>query len=985
MRAIRRPTHRGTVLPMLGVCLISIFGFVALAVDLGMLAVARTQCQNAADYAALIGCRNLNNAQPGNTSYNNNLSTALAKANAAVPNNILLGSNFTSAQIQSVTAGIYSYNTATQTFVVSYPTTLPAGSSWSAMQVVVNITQPTYFMKVFGVTSMPNGATAVAVYRPRDTAFVLDMTGSMRFASRFNYNGVSMNADTMVPSFGHYVSVQSNLIQSSNQYMSDGEVVSRNNFTMTTPGGPPIVRNFYSDPANFTSPATSAYPVTSNTASLINAFQRWSPPETPGNPTNYVPQTYDFTGYNPANIGTETTPTGPVPAPYSYQTMTDSTSPALTYVGDRYRRLDGSINYTDTTWAIGTSNTQAATTALDLLGYGLSGSNVLRKPAGSNVSTNPTITNFRDAVWEQYGYDMDIKAYRTARNNGDPLNPSGSSAYTPTMLTALSGTPGWVNGDRFRGFSMGPGYWGKTFYIWPPDPRFSTSANLTSPNPNNPAFDTSGNAMCDWRKRFFLTAGGAAFASTANVDASVLTTSSGTQFTINGGSCQVNYPAVLAWLTTGPMVLPPNLRAGRILYYSSIPTAVTGGTGQVQLDQVFWKNYIDYVLGTGSFTANAYTAANLYGVGDSWSSAPVSVNTSALTNWTGPSSNWTNTNPYKIYSNSPLRPRMHMWFGPLSMMDFIANVWYNQNQYQNWTPGTAYEAQCWQLKAGMNSVLLDIQANHPNDQVGMTMFSMDTFAPPTTYQTPKVGIGQNFTALQNALFYPSSLLSAINGGDTTSEIRPYDTSLNSVAPDAIPNASCGTDPNTGLAIAFNILSPSSLLSTSTYGTTRGRQGASKIVIFETDGVPNCYSTYTLNQQGYNTYYSNFANGGDAGNGASGAMNPAIAVVTQMALPMATTATNGLNSGLALGNAPVRVYPIGFGDIFDPVAAPNATFRPTALQFLANIAAAGGTGVSGATTITSNQIITGPYATRIANLQSCLQQIFQSGVSVTLVQ
>jgi len=48
-------SRRGSVLPTLGVCLIALFGFVALAVDLGMLAVSRTQCQNAADVAALVG------------------------------------------------------------------------------------------------------------------------------------------------------------------------------------------------------------------------------------------------------------------------------------------------------------------------------------------------------------------------------------------------------------------------------------------------------------------------------------------------------------------------------------------------------------------------------------------------------------------------------------------------------------------------------------------------------------------------------------------------------------------------------------------------------------------------------------------------------------------------------------------------------------------------------------------------------------------
>ena len=41
-RTIRK-LRRGTVLPMLAACLIALFTFVALAVDLGMVAVARTE------------------------------------------------------------------------------------------------------------------------------------------------------------------------------------------------------------------------------------------------------------------------------------------------------------------------------------------------------------------------------------------------------------------------------------------------------------------------------------------------------------------------------------------------------------------------------------------------------------------------------------------------------------------------------------------------------------------------------------------------------------------------------------------------------------------------------------------------------------------------------------------------------------------------------------------------------------------------------
>ena len=77
-RSNRRP---GTFVPMLAICATALFSFVALATDLGMLAVARTECQNAADAAALAGARLLNN-KPGVA--NNNRAAAEATARAVV-------------------------------------------------------------------------------------------------------------------------------------------------------------------------------------------------------------------------------------------------------------------------------------------------------------------------------------------------------------------------------------------------------------------------------------------------------------------------------------------------------------------------------------------------------------------------------------------------------------------------------------------------------------------------------------------------------------------------------------------------------------------------------------------------------------------------------------------------------------------------------------------------------------------------------------
>jgi hypothetical protein len=457
-------------------------------------------------------------------------------------------------------------------------------------------------------------------------------------------------------------------------------------------------------------------------------------------------------------------------------------------------------------------------------------------------------------------------------------------------------------------------------------------------------------------------------------------TGSGMTLSSSTGNYQINYPAVLAWIKSGPQVLPPNLRAGRVVYYSSIPNDVDTSTasGQAQLDKVFWKNYINYVLGYG-FRSSGY----LYGSSDNWSSDNVSINTSTPQTIQYP---WDSsaTAPYMNYSDSPLRPRLHFWFGPMSMVDFVTGV----ASSGNWNPGTCHEAQCWQLKVAMNSVIADVQINHPNDTLGMVMFSA------SANNGPRVGQGQNYTGLQNALFYPFSLLSTINAGNVTTEECPYNTSFGAaLAGNEIPNAQGSTDPNTGLTYAFNLLSASNQLSSSSYGTAR--RGASKMIILETDGVPNTYRGTSSSAGmvpttlGYDTNYPTSTWwSGQLSDGDTTVMQNAYNVVQQIVTQMASTGQasgSTANSGLSLPNAPALVYPIAFGDLFDSSLAPNATFRTTALQFLANVAYYGNTGTSGATSPPSGQVITGDYSTRISLLQTCFQDIFQSGVTVALIE
>lgn len=956
----------GIAIPLIAVCIIGLFAFVALAVDVGMLAVARTHAQNAADIAALIGARTLSN-RPGMV--NNNLANAVAAARAAATSNFHLSTQFNNSEVQRIDVGQYLYDPISQQFRVSTwydvtndPTASPPSGSWTAMRVRMNSSQTTYFMRVLGVNTMSTYAVATAVYRPRDIAFVLDMTGSMQFSSIFNMSNRSHNPDTLIPRFGHYSdnTIQSRLISTSN-VSSGAYTYARNNFTIYTPSGPPIIRNFYFDPANLNNPTNPVVVVNPN--NLRNAFHRWNPPESGANSDTYTPPTYDFTGYNAFDT---TNTSGPTPAPYNFQYMTDANG--IPYVGDRWRRANGSINKTDTTWSTTDLSTKPATTLIELLGYNVSGSNVRGGTSGTTVITS--IDRFRDPIWEQYGYDLDIVAYRAAKGNGPPLAPGTFSTLVPVQ-------------DRFVGYSMGPGYWGKTFFIWPPDPRAPVG------NPGDANYVPG-----DWRRRYFLNRNGNPFdpqvdnnpntspGATTGFEAinQVLLHNSTNQLTVAGfGSVsnpnwRINYTAVLRWIKSGPQVLPPNLRAGRIVYYTSIPDDVNTATGtnEQRLDKIFWKNYIDFILGW-NYTSSGY----LYGPGDSWSLATTSIYQNNLNTWSGPSGTWTSLRPYMCYNDSPNRPRLHFWFGPLTMVAFIAQR-YQVASDINWLPGTCYEAQCWQLKAGMNSVVDDLRNNRPNDNIGLVYFAA------THHNGIRVPMGQNYTALKNALFYPQSLLNLINSGDTTSEIRPYNTSFSSTySRGEIPNAGGSTDPNTGFAYAFNLLSPSTYLPASTYGTIRGRRGAAKVIIFETDGVPNTYREFNFQARGYDSYYEATSNVYGLGDGDSTVMDQAYAIVQQIVKPMSTTNATGVDSGLSLPNAPARVYTIAFGDLFDP--ANGSSFRPTALQFLANVAAYGGTGPMGATTIPDDQIITGTYQQRIDRLRNCLQRIFKSGISVALVE
>src|SRR5205814_2002019 len=115
-----------------------------------------------------------------------------------------------------------------------------------------------------------------------------------------------------------------------------------------------------------------------------------------------------------------------------------------------------------------------------------------------------------------YGYDLDIVKYRLQRGAGGPLNPATYLGNNANLLNNIL----LPSTDRFAGYSMGPGYWGKTFFIWPPDPRAPVG------NPGDANYQPG-----DWRLRYFQTATGTAL--DPQLDNNLVTTGSGNFDAVN--------------------------------------------------------------------------------------------------------------------------------------------------------------------------------------------------------------------------------------------------------------------------------------------------------------------------------------------------------------------------------------------------------------------------------------------------------------------
>jgi Flp pilus assembly protein TadG len=163
-----RTRRRGSIVGLLWISLIAICLLIALAIDIGMLAVARTQAQAIADACALSGARALT-GDPA-TDYNRAavdpaVQQVLAEAKVLGQGMSTVLDDGNPKTTVTTQVGSYRYDDSTNQFIQS-DTRTSTDEAWTMVRATVNTRNRTTFGRVAGLAEL--GATAVAV-RPSGT------------------------------------------------------------------------------------------------------------------------------------------------------------------------------------------------------------------------------------------------------------------------------------------------------------------------------------------------------------------------------------------------------------------------------------------------------------------------------------------------------------------------------------------------------------------------------------------------------------------------------------------------------------------------------------------------------------------------------------------------------------------------------------------------------------------------------------------------
>jgi Flp pilus assembly protein TadG len=955
--------RRGVIVPYVALAMVALCGFIALAIDLGMVMVGKTQAQNAADAAAFAGARTLTGGSTPNTT------EATANGQAAAAANVVLGQTVPVANVTMV-LGAYHYNPNSQTFSPQFPPVTP--DNYNLAQATITQGSSTFFARIFGITSFNVSATGVAAHRPRDTTIVLDYSGSMNNESDLwnceTYQGAfqntSNNTDPVFPQWGVYNTTFSPLCAL--QCTSNSDLVGYCNITQSVGGCSAMVNNYYQ----------------SARGAALQAFA----------PATAWPAVINV----PAVTLSSTQPSGDQAQTF----MTDPTGASYTY-----------------------GQTIAS--------------------AKSGRASGTTVLTVSDLIPANYGSGTSAAPYNGSKLWG--LNPNG--------------------------YTVGPNYWGMTFFTWPPDPSVNSSTGVSN----------------DWRQLYFLSSTGSPCYDSLASNTTATSTSSGAPPSVypndsllfNGignfsptnptGKFQINYKAILAWINANCVQLTPGdgrpfptmLRSSNEIYYSYIPTDVPASaynwanlnstiTSSPDPSVRFWKEYIDYVIGVwqdpagnihlpatpscsygGDFTAGGstvsisgpdstvylkglvtitnpgagYTSAPTVTFSTPTGSSPVTATGTATVSGgkvtgitvTSLGSGYTvmptitltgggyttqgaatlQTFTFMNPTDNPKRPRHRFWFGPMTMIQYMSDT--------GIFPGVTTDISMLPAKLGIQGALTDVQNNHPNDLVSMLMFSRPHYSGEPIDQgqftDPVNSLSNNYSNLINSMWFPPNSNSA--------DVTPWDSNgLNT------PHAHGDYDGNTatsyGLMLAYNQFSSSSALSGMSQGGL-GRKGAQRLVILETDGMANISTAASFvdsvtsgsspTTPTNNSYYTLW---GNASLGSASANTDAINVATKICA-LTTDAANG--PGFATATKPVLLHCIAFGAVFEPDA--SGTEGARAMSMLQSLSTVGGTGFPSSVTDTSSpyyyKICIGTLAQRQTKLQAAFTKIMDDGIAIIMVQ
>ena len=508
---------------------------------------------------------------------------------------------------------------------------------------------------------------------------------------------------------------------------------------------------------------------------------------------------------------------------------------------------------------------------------------------------------------------------------------------------------------------------------------------------------TSTSFSADWRMRFFGTTN----------DNTVIFKSAGSlnppgtagMWPGNANPTLATYNAILSWLTTTTDPFPTQMRSGRIKYYGSIPSSITGTWPSYgSTDQRFWVEFMDHVLGFIQTSAGNYmdlsgiSSSNTmigYGADFAWGTVATNSIPSAT------------PQQYMNYTDNPARPLLRHWFSPIMMVDYLHNCNMYENQVGNWflmQPANSYEAPLYTAKQAFVAAVTTMQNNHPND-----WFSVVPYSWPRTFPTD-VGrlncvscpLGTNYSYATSALLFPFSTINA-DGSPNGTEVTPYDAdhSTGSIPSSNFVDVNRG-DGDTcfamGLMLAYNqfAVTPTSDSTLRSYvGNTpitfptgmaggMGRNGAQKVVIFETDGMANCTATANLVNNGTYSYYAIRYDMNKPATSEYPSTFPSF-INDPNVLNQVYSLVQTMSSTYGTTRNPFKLYTVGFGPVFQGPDAASALSTLQTMQFY------GGTQGNISTPLASNQIITGTGAQMSANMISTFTSILENGVQIALIK